>query len=190
MYPKQELREKPCRIAWMNMKWINIHIAEMHSHHICGTDVYVALCILYPFTHGGHRNARSLPTIQDKRELAGGREGWMAGSWSLDEEISLQLLHFVVPAQEAQWQLLRGDILWYIVREALGQNAKRSRWKSDILFKDHVGERQMPAPAFPKPDFKFTVYFPRWSYDLLKDAALKLLSICDVKFLRAKASTW
>ncbi len=114
----------------------------------------------------------------------------MVGSWRLDEEISLQLLHFVVPAQEAQGQLYKGDILWYIVREALGQNAKRNWWKSDILFKDHVGDAQKPAPAFPKPDFKFTVYFPRWSYDLLKDVELKLLSICDVRFLSAKACTW
>lgn len=77
----------------------------MHSHHICRTDVCVAPCTLYPSIHGGHKNARSLPTIQDKRKLAGGREGGGEGvvwSWLLDEDISPQLLHFVVPAQEAQ----------------------------------------------------------------------------------------
>lgn len=133
---------------------------------------------------------KSLPTIQDKRELAGGRVDGGGGARSLDEENSLQLLHFVVAAREAQWQLQRADILWYIVREAFGQNAKHSWWKSDILFKDHVGDTQKPTPAFLKHDFKFTVYFPRWSYDLLKDVELKLLSVCDVRFLGAKACVW
>lgn len=76
----------------------------MHSHHICGTDVYVAPCTLYPSAHARHRNARSLPAMQDKRELAAGEKGGagLVGCWSLDEEISLRLLHFVVPAQEAR----------------------------------------------------------------------------------------
>lgn len=65
---------EPYGIAWMNKKWINIRIAEIHLHHILATDE-----TLYPSTHGGHRNARSLPTNQDKRELAGGREGGVAG---------------------------------------------------------------------------------------------------------------
>lgn len=148
------------------MQWINIHILEMHSHHICGTDVSVAPCTLYPSTHEGHRNARSLPTIQDKRELAGRREGswvagWMVGSWRLNEEISFQLLHFVVPAQEAQWQLQRADILWYIVRETLGQNAKHSWWKSDILFKDHVGDFSKAGSSFPKAGLRILCLFPR-----------------------------
>ncbi len=81
--------------------------------------------------------------------------------WSLDEKISLQLLHFVVPAQEAQCQQQRADILWYIVREDLGQNAKHSRWKSDILFKVRVGDTQKPAPAFPKQDLKIYCLFPK-----------------------------
>lgn len=172
------------------MKWINIHITEIHLHHICGTDVCVAPCTLYPSTHEGHRNAKELtnnPGQKRARWWEGGRRG---GARSLDEENSLQLLHFVVAAREAQWQLQRADILWYIVREAFGQNAKHSWWKSDILFKDHVGDTQKPTPAFLKHDFKFTVYFPRWSYDLLKDVELKLLSVCDVRFLGAKACVW
>lgn len=145
------------------MKWINIHITATHSHHICGTDVYVAPCTLYPSAHARHRNARSLPAMQDKRELAAGEKGGagLVGCWSLDEEISLRLLHFVVPAQEARWQLQRVDILWCIVREALGQNAKHSWWKSDILFRGHVGDTQKPAPSFPKPDLRFHCLFPR-----------------------------
>lgn len=78
----------------------------MHSHHISVTDVCVAPSTLYP-AHGGHRNAKSLPTIQDKRALSGWREGlglceceWR-GAGGLDEEISPHLLHYVAPAQEA-----------------------------------------------------------------------------------------
>lgn len=88
------LCEKPYRIAWMNMKWINIHIAEMHSHRICGTDVYVTPCTLYPPTHGGHRNARSLPTIQNKREFAGGRWGMRVGSGVDGGELELRWGNF------------------------------------------------------------------------------------------------
>lgn len=59
----------------------------MHSHHISVTDVCVTPSTLYP-AHGGHRNAKSLQTIQDKRELSGWREGlglceWEWGSWGL-----------------------------------------------------------------------------------------------------------
>lgn len=137
---------------------------------------------------GAYQQSRTIESL-----LVGGRKG--GGSWLLDEDISPLLLHFLVPAQEVQWQLYgEGEggegTSWYIVREALGQNAKHSWWKSDILFKDHVGDRQKPAPAFPKLDFKFVVYFPRWLYDLLKDLELKLLSICNVRFLCAKARTW
>lgn len=89
------LCEKPYRIAWMNMKWINIHIAEMHSDHICGTDVYVTPCTLYPPPpHGGHRNARSLLTIQNKREFAGGRWGMRVGSGVDGGELELRWGHF------------------------------------------------------------------------------------------------
>lgn len=72
------------------MKWVIIHIAEMHLLRIWGTDVCVASCTFYPSTHGRHRNARSLLTIQDKRLLSGWREGVVGGD--LDEKFSLQLL--------------------------------------------------------------------------------------------------
>lgn len=62
------------------MQWINIHIAEMHLHHICGPDVFVTPCTLYPPAHGGRRNARSLPTIQNKGDFAGGRWGVREGT--------------------------------------------------------------------------------------------------------------
>lgn len=167
--------EKPYRIAWMNVKWINIHIAEIHLHPICGTDVYVGPCTLYPPTHWEDRAYRQSRT---KGSLLWGGGGWGG---------SLQLLHFVAPGGT---MTAAEDILWYIVREAFGQNAEHNWWKSDILFEDHVGDTQKPVPAFLKPDFKFTVYFPRWWYDLSKDVELKLLSICDVRFLSAKACAW
>lgn len=159
--------ERPYRIAWMNMKLINIHIAKMHSHHIWGTDVYMATCTLYPLTHGRHRNARSLPTIQDKRELAGWREGVVGGDlvlrWGNFSPVITTLLY--QPGRHSD-SCGGGVILWYIVQEGLGQNAKHSWWKSDILFKAQVQVTQKPAPAFPKLH-NFIVYFPRWLYDLL-----------------------
>lgn len=128
--------------------------------------------------------------------LVGGREG--RGSGVDGGELQLRWGHFspvialcgTSPGGTMTAVEGGGGIIWYIVREALGQNAKHSWWKSDILFKDHVGDTQKPAPAFPKPDSKFTVYFPRWRCDLLKDVELKLLSICDVRFFSATACTW
>lgn len=108
--PSKAIYRVRVRTIWMNMKWTNIHIAEMHSHHISVTDVCVTPSTLYP-AHGGHRNAKSLQTIQDKRALSGWREGlglceWeWRGAGGLDEEISPHLLHYVAPAQEAHWQL-------------------------------------------------------------------------------------
>lgn len=63
--------EKPYWIAWMNMKWINVHIVGMDLHLICGTDVYVIPFTPCLSTQGGRRTA----TIWNKRELAGGRWG-------------------------------------------------------------------------------------------------------------------
>lgn len=138
--------ERPYRIVWMNMKWINIHIAKMHLHHIWGADV----CPV-PFIPPHMEDTESQGAYQQSRTkgslLVGGR-GWMVWTWCLDEKFSLQLLLLCCTSPGGTATAVEGgDILWYIVHEGLGQNAKHGWWKSDILFKDHVQDTQKPAAA-------------------------------------------
>lgn len=126
----------------------------MHSCHICRTDVSTRHPVLFILLHMG---ATELEGAYQQLRTKGGGSLLLAGggmrvaeSWSSDEDISLQLLHFVVPAQEAPWQLHRPDTLWCIVPEVFGQNAKHSWWKSDILFKDLERDTQKHKAA-PHP---------------------------------------
>lgn len=92
----------------MNLKWADIHIAGMHSRHICRTDVCKHPALFIPLRMGVTELAGAYPTTENKaREerwgwvgelVAAGRWWWW---WSSNGDISLQLLHFVVAAQEA-----------------------------------------------------------------------------------------
>lgn len=70
--PLCEWRVKSCgECARMNSKWADIHIAEMHSRHICWTDVCKHPVLLIPLHMGVTELAGAYPTPENKAELEG-----------------------------------------------------------------------------------------------------------------------
>lgn len=126
--PSKAIYRVRVRTIWMNMKWTNIHIAEMHSHHISVTDVCVTPSTLYP-AHGGHRNAELTNNPGQKGAFwLEGRVGavWVrvAGSWGLRWGNFSPLIALCGTSPGGTLTAVEAGDIWYIVWEALGQKAK------------------------------------------------------------------
>lgn len=183
---------KPYRIIYINKKWLNI-ISQRCIHTISVGQM--SMWHPVPFIPPHMKDTEMQGAYQQSKTkgslLLGGRGSGVDGGelglrWG---RLSSYCTLWYQPRRH--YDSCRGGGTYYDIlsEKPLAKMPNTNWWKSDILFKDHVGDTQKHASAFPKPDFKFTVYFPRWSCDLLKDVELKLLSICDVRFFSAKACT-